>query len=103
MSLHQGGHLWHYRGETFRDLLIGFEEKFHSRATTPFLGVTAYRNFARFALGERDPRTTLGVQPCAIGQTSLFVVPSPSPANAHVRLEDLIAWFDRLAEFLERA
>lgn len=68
-----------------------------------FLGITAFRNFARYALGKLDPHSRLGAQPEAVGQISLFVVPSPSPANAHFRLEDQIAWFDRLAEFLEQA
>jgi TDG/mug DNA glycosylase family protein len=35
-----------------------------------------------------------------IGATRLFVVPNPSPANAHFTLADQAAWYDRLADFL---
>ncbi|MDP8923362.1 MAG: mismatch-specific DNA-glycosylase [Chloroflexota bacterium] len=66
-----------------------------------FHGVTAYRAFARHALGEPKPTHRLGAQERRIGETRLFVVPNPSPANAHFRPEDQIAWYDRLAEFLD--
>src|SRR5262249_38141609 len=42
----------------------------------------------------------LGAQPELIGSTRLFVVPNPSPANAHFTLADQAAWYDRLADFL---
>ncbi|MBI2322573.1 MAG: mismatch-specific DNA-glycosylase, partial [Chloroflexi bacterium] len=66
-----------------------------------FHGVTAYRAFARYALGEAQPRADLGPQPQRVGATQVFVVPNPSPANAHFRLDDQIAWYDRLAEYLD--
>jgi TDG/mug DNA glycosylase family protein len=84
-----------------------------------FQGVMAYRAFARYALGERKPSAdlgaqahrvrepkpvvNLGAQAHRIGQTRLFVVPNPSPANAHVRPADQVAWYDRLADFLDAA
>lgn len=68
-----------------------------------FHGVTAYRAFARYALEEPKPLHGLGAQERRIGQTRLFVVPNPSPANAHFRPEDQTAWYDRLADFLDAA
>lgn len=65
-----------------------------------FQGITGYRAFARYALNLPGPFTELGEQWETLGGTRIFVVPSPSPANAHFRLEDQIAWFDRLADFL---
>ena len=66
-----------------------------------FQGVMAYRAFARYALGEPRPVVALGAQPARIGETRLFVVPNPSPANAHVRPADQVEWYDRLADFLD--
>jgi len=40
-------------------------------------------------------------QPEVVGTTRLFVVPNPSPANAHFTLADQATWYDRLAEFLD--
>ena len=65
-----------------------------------FQGTTGYRAFARYALAEALAGVQLGPQPDPIGETRVFVVPNPSPANAHFRLADQIAWFDRLADFL---
>jgi double-stranded uracil-DNA glycosylase len=66
-----------------------------------FHGVTGYRAFARHALGDPRPDVALGPQARRLGATRLFVAPNPSPANAHFRLEDQVAWYDRLAAFLE--
>jgi TDG/mug DNA glycosylase family protein len=33
--------------------------------------------------------------------TRLYLVPNPSPANAHFTPRDQAAWYDRLAEFME--
>jgi len=68
-----------------------------------FQGVTGYRAFSLHALGEKADRIELGPQQRLIGRTRLYVVPSPSPANAHYRLEDQIAWYDRLADYLAEA
>ena len=66
-----------------------------------FQGVTAYRAFERYALGVPKSVAGLGAQATVIGQTRLFVVPNPSPANAHVRPADQVDWYDRLADFLD--
>ncbi len=65
-----------------------------------FHGLTAYRPFLALALGDTDRAPALGPQPEVIGTTRLFVVPNPSPANAHFTLADQAAWYDRLADFL---
>ena len=65
-----------------------------------FHGLTGFRPFVRFALGEDPAGIVLGAQPLTIGRTRLFVAPNPSPANAHFQIEDQIAWYDRLAKFL---
>jgi TDG/mug DNA glycosylase family protein len=71
-------------------------------AVACFHGVTGYRAFARYVLGDDQPTVALGVQPARLGKTQLYVVPNPSGANAHVRLADQIAWYDRLDEFLDQ-
>ena len=65
-----------------------------------FHGLTGYRPFVRLALRRVDAEPTLGPQPDVIGITRVFVVPNPSPANAHFTPADQAAWYDRLAEFL---
>jgi TDG/mug DNA glycosylase family protein len=65
-----------------------------------FHGLTGFRPFLKFALKVSDRVPVLGAQPELIGSTRLYVVPNPSPANAHFSLKDQIAWYDRVAEFL---
>lgn len=64
-----------------------------------FHGLTGYRPFlSDIAPGTEAPR--LGLQPLRIGDTSLFVVPNPSPANAHFTPADQTGWYDTLAHCL---
>lgn len=65
-----------------------------------FHGVTAYRAFARYALGEEKPDSSLGPLARRIGATHLYVVPNPSPANAHFTPAGQTAWYNQLAEFM---
>jgi TDG/mug DNA glycosylase family protein len=65
-----------------------------------FHGVTAFRAFARYALGEDARDAELGLQAQVLGATRLFVTPNPSPANAHYRPGDYVVWFDRLEALL---
>lgn len=65
-----------------------------------FHGVTGYRPFLRFGLQEQRAPIELGPQPETIGATHLFVVPNPSPANAHFTVHDQTAWYDRVADFI---
>ena len=62
-------------------------------------GLTAYRPFLKYVL-RCDASPALGEQPQTIGATRLFVVPNPSPANAHFTVADQTMWYDRLADFL---
>ena len=57
-----------------------------------FQGVTAYRNYLRYADG-RDAAPDLGLQQHAIGISTVFVVPNPSPANAAFSLDILVSWY----------
>lgn len=65
-----------------------------------FHGLTGFRPFLKFALKTLDRVPLLGAQPEVVGSTRLYVVPNPSPANAHFTLADQVAWYDRLAEFV---
>jgi double-stranded uracil-DNA glycosylase len=64
-----------------------------------FHGVTAYRPFAA-QLGSGIRSLALGEQLARIGKSRLFVVPNPSPANAHATLGEQTAWYDRVAAML---
>ena len=66
-----------------------------------FHGLTAYRPFVRFALRRPDLVPRLGPQTETIGAIRLYVVPNPSPANAHFTVADQAGWYDRLSDFIE--
>ena len=65
-----------------------------------FHGLTAYRPFLRFALRRADEVPALGAQPFRAHGIDLFVVPNPSPANAHFTVAAQTAWYDALADFV---
>lgn len=67
-----------------------------------FHGVTGYRAFAKHALGATEQRYDLGPQPRQLGSSQIYLIPNPSPANAHFRLEDQIHWYNQLADYLQR-
>jgi TDG/mug DNA glycosylase family protein len=56
------------------------------------LGVTAYRT----AFGK--PKAKLGLQEETIGDTKVWILPSPSGLNAHYQLPDLIELFSELQQ-----
>ena len=61
-----------------------------------FLGIGAYRTaFAR-------PKASLGLQPERIGNSALWVLPSPSGLNANHQLADLVNLLGELRAWLER-
>jgi len=62
-----------------------------------FHGMMGYRPF-HAAHWPSAPKPELGLQLVRIGQTRLFVVPNPSPANAHATPAGQTAWYDRLAD-----
>ncbi|MEQ1691709.1 MAG: uracil-DNA glycosylase family protein, partial [Gemmatimonas sp.] len=60
-----------------------------------FLGIGAYRSaFAK-------PQARLGLQTDRIGETSLWVLPSPSGLNANHQLADLVSLMRELREWVE--
>lgn len=61
-----------------------------------FHGMMGYRPFLR-VFAPAAPKPVLGEQPFRIGQTRVFVIPNPSPANAHVTPAIQISWYNRLA------
>jgi double-stranded uracil-DNA glycosylase len=67
-----------------------------------FHGLTAYRPFLKFGLKSPRRLPELGEQEERIGATRLYVVPNPSPANAHFTPSDQAGWYDRLADFIDK-
>ncbi len=78
--------------------LIAKLERFRPRLVC-FHGVTIYRAVAP-ALGLTVADFALGLQSGGIGPARLFVVPNPSPANAHFTPVQQTEWYDRLARSL---
>lgn len=61
-----------------------------------FHGQMAYKAYLQYGESEKaSPQ--LGMQPRLIGASSVYVVPNPSPANARYSVDDLTAWYDRVA------
>ncbi len=65
-----------------------------------FHGLMAYKAYLQYAEGEKAS-PLLGPQPNGIGSSAVFVVPNPSPANARYSVDDLAAWYDRVAAVLQ--
>jgi TDG/mug DNA glycosylase family protein len=61
-----------------------------------FHGMMGYRPFIRVHSPDQPP-PVLGEQPYRIGRTRLFVIPNPSPANAHASPAEQTAWYDRIS------
>jgi len=60
-----------------------------------FHGVTGYGQYLRNTEGVRE-KPQVGLQSRTIGQSWVFVVPNPSPANAQYSLDDLVFWYRNL-------
>ena len=60
-----------------------------------FHGMTGYRAYLKYAEGVNE-KPQLGLQERKIGESRVFVVPNPSPANAQFSLEDLVYWYRQL-------
>ena len=67
-----------------------------------FHGKQAYGNYLKYAEASR-PVIEWGEQPGTIGGSRVFVTPNPSPANAAFSLDDLVAWYRRLAACRDEA
>ncbi len=72
--------------ERFRPLIVCFH------------GLTGYRNYLRYGEGTAEA-PELGPQPRDIGESRVFVVPNPSPANASFSLDTLVDWYRRLKDY----
>ena len=84
--------------EMWTPILVEKLQRYSPRVAC-FHGLTGYRPFLKFGL--RSSRVAvLGPQAEVIGSTRLYVLPNPSPANAHFKVSDQIDWYNRLAEFL---
>ena len=77
-------------------LLAGKIERCRPRIAC-FHGVTGYRPMQRL-LAPAATACNLGLQAARIGGTRIFVVPNPSPANAHFTPAQQTAWYDALAK-----
>jgi TDG/mug DNA glycosylase family protein len=64
-----------------------------------FHGLMGYR-FVHRVIASDKPTPALGLQQTTLGGTHVFVVPNPSPANAHFTPAEQTAWYDRLAEYV---
>ena len=72
----------------------------HQPRLACFHGLMGYRPFHRaLELSADEPQ--LGLQKSHIARTRLFVVPNPSPANAHFTPADQTRWYDAVAEYLD--
>ena len=60
-----------------------------------FHGVTAYNQYLKHGEGIVE-KSQLGRQERTIGSSGVFVVPSPSPANARYSVDDLADWYRKL-------
>ena len=75
-----------------REKLLSYEP-----AIACFHGLTAYRAYLRYAEGITKPGAiSLGRQDLTIGNSRVFVLPNPSPANARYSLADLTGWYVEL-------
>lgn len=66
-----------------------------------FHGMTGYKAYLKYGEGV-DEKPELGRQKRCIGSSRVFVVPNPSPANARYSLDDLVYWYQSLADFRSR-
>lgn len=64
-----------------------------------FHGLMAYKAYLQYGEGEKAA-PELGLQPRAIGESNVFVVPNPSPANAKYSVEALTHWYNEVAHVL---
>lgn len=63
-----------------------------------FHGKVAYGQFLRCQKMTQN-NIDWGLQEQLIGSCRVFVTPNPSPANAVFSLQDLVQWYDRLADY----
>lgn len=64
----------------------------HQPRIACFHGTTGYRAYLKHSEG-LEAKPALGLQERRIGESRVFVVPNPSPANAQFSLDDLVYWY----------
>ena len=62
-----------------------------------FHGMMCYRAYLKYGEGLKE-KPELGLQRHLIGQSRVFVVPNPSPANAQYSLQALVEWYQQLGK-----
>jgi TDG/mug DNA glycosylase family protein len=62
-----------------------------------FHGKLAYKQFLRRA-GYPSDADVWGLQALSVNAVQFFVTPNPSPANAAFSLDEIVAWYNRLAD-----
>ena len=79
------------RASDFREGAIGLHAKLlkYVPRLVCFNGVSGYKGYAKNTIG-LPPSVTLGVQTSCIGKSRVFVLPSTSPANASIGLEEIV-------------
>jgi TDG/mug DNA glycosylase family protein len=80
----------------------GSEERLERLAAELEPGTIAFVGKASYQGAFGVPRSELGLQERTLGSTTLFVLPSTSPANAAVPYDERLAWFTRLVEHVRR-
>src|SRR5262245_45026102 len=75
--------------------LVAKLERYQPRIAC-FHGITGFRHVHRM-LAPAAAAPILGPQPGRIGGARIFVIPNPSPANAHATPAEQTRWYDQLA------
>ena len=91
------------RAEDYRTWAPVLKEKLlrYQPVIVCFNGLTALRNYLLYAEGVKE-KLVLGPQERRIGTSHVFVVPSPSPANAAFSLETLTYWYGQLGRLRDQ-
>lgn len=74
----------------------------HSPLMVCMNGMTVWTNYLRHAEAVRDTKSSFGEQKLLIGASRVFVVPSPSPANAAFSLETITEYYRQAQMLRER-
>ena len=74
----------------------------HSPLLVVMNGMTVWTNYLRHAERENGLKPLFGEQERLIGTSPVFVVPSPSPANAAFSLDQITAYYRQAQELRER-
>jgi double-stranded uracil-DNA glycosylase len=78
--------------------LVAKLERYQPRIAC-FHGITGFRH-VHATLQPLAAKPVLGPQPWRISGTRVFVIPNPSPANAHATPAEQTRWYDRLGAAL---